>query len=483
MLTMLPAVLLQVVSQGRQRLVTAAGYAISFIAAGLHVGELFFPEAALHQTSLLLVVLGFGGLTAAALLKQCVKSPGPDRAQCISLICLLLFTSSFLHFGYRHTGSPWAAEITWHHIGVPVALILLLKDYRFLLLDTFSRFVVNFGLAAIYVGVLSAVTIEFRLWEILRSSMFAAGGLVVAVCLSLILFAHARNAVQAWINKVIFRRHSVASCRRRIELAGMTAASEEDLLTRSAVAVAEYLRTDEFAIGKPVADALASNTSLSLGEILPDHTTGEPFRPEARIPLRFSSGNSRYLYLGRRRGGQRYWSDDLLDMGQLGTTIVEQVERFRADELKCLVSQAELRALQAQINPHFLFNAFNTLYGSIDRSSTDARLMVLNLAEIFRYFLQGERTYISLSEELRIVEAYLQIERLRLGDRLSSDRGRGRERPRRVGRDSTEPAGHRPSGHRNAVDGWFRTAKSPQSRPPSGDYHGDRIRRARDARV
>ncbi len=56
--------------------------------------------------------------------------------------------------------------------------------------------------------------------------------------------------------------------------------------------------------------------------------------------------------------------------------------------------------------------------------------MVLNLADIFRYVLQGDRTVIPLSEELRIVEAYLEIEALRLGDRLEtalivSDSARG----------------------------------------------------------
>src|SRR5664279_3195397 len=108
-------------------------------------------------------------------------------------------------------------------------------------------------------------------------------------------------------------------------------------------------------------------------------------------------------------GGRRYWSEDLEDMRRLGAALVEQVERFRAEELKRLVSQAELRALQAQINPHFLFNAFNTLYGTIDRGSREARRMVLNLADIFRYFLQSHRTVIPLSEELRIVRDNLEI--------------------------------------------------------------------------
>jgi two-component system, LytTR family, sensor kinase len=88
--------------------------------------------------------------------------------------------------------------------------------------------------------------------------------------------------------------------------------------------------------------------------------------------------------------------------------------------LKRLASQAELRALQAQINPHFLFNALNTLYGTIDRKSSEARRMVLNLAELLRYLLQNDRSVIQLSEELRIVRAYLEIESLRLGERLET---------------------------------------------------------------
>jgi LytS/YehU family sensor histidine kinase len=79
-----------------------------------------------------------------------------------------------------------------------------------------------------------------------------------------------------------------------------------------------------------------------------------------------------------------------------------------------------LKALHSQINPHFLFNALNTLYGTIDRRSQTARRFVLNLAEIFRYFLQTERTLIPLEEELEIVRAYLEIEQMRLGERLET---------------------------------------------------------------
>lgn len=86
-----------------------------------------------------------------------------------------------------------------------------------------------------------------------------------------------------------------------------------------------------------------------------------------------------------------------------------------------LVSQAELKSLQAQINPHFLFNSLNTLYGTIDRSNSQARRLVLNLADVFRYLLRAERTFIEVAEEVKIVRAYLEIEKLRLGPKLQTE--------------------------------------------------------------
>jgi hypothetical protein len=252
--------------------------------------------------------------------------------------------------------------------------------------------------------------------------MFLVGVALVALCLSLILFAYLRNALQAWVSRVIFHRQSIEDCENAIVKLGPGTTSEAELLERAAQIVADHLRTDRCAVVMEVnrRDPPARPTLL-FGEQDRPNDGASTFHAEAQIPLRFSSGDTRWLILGARRGGRRYWSDDLDDMRRLGSAIVEQVERFRADELKRLVSQAELRALQAQINPHFLFNALNTLYGTIDRASHEARCMVLNLAEIFRYFLQGHRTVIRLSEELRIVKAYLEIEALRLGDRLETE--------------------------------------------------------------
>ena len=124
------------------------------------------------------------------------------------------------------------------------------------------------------------------------------------------------------------------------------------------------------------------------------------------------------MLLGRRTGGRRYLSEDLQALGRAAAVIGEQLEQYRDLETRRLVAQAELRALQSQIHPHFLFNALNTLYGIIPREARGARETVLNLADIFRYFLETKKTLVPLEEEMHIVKAYLDVERLRLGDKL-----------------------------------------------------------------
>jgi len=402
LLSLLPAILLQVTLQGEFSKVTYAGYGISAVAIVLHVAEPFVTGFAPHQLALLLVALGFALLSVVAFVLKRRRQPtwpkGP--ADWLSLACLLLFASSFPHFGYQHFRSPWTAEIAWHHIGIPVALIVLLQHYRFLLLDTFIRFLMNSGLAAAYVACIFWLNYKFHLLELAGASPFLTGIALVCLCLSLILFANVRNLLQQFIGRAVFHRQSLEHCIQAITQ--LSAKSEDQLIADAAGQVAAHLRVERFRVvseNAPAADVLWA---------------------EAQTPLRFSTGEVKLLLTGPRRGRQRYLSEDLEDMRLLAAIIVEQVERLRSEELKVLATQAELRALQAQINPHFLFNAFNTLYGTIDRGSVEARRLVLNLTDIFRYFLQGDRVMIPFREELRIIKAYLEIESLRLGGRLET---------------------------------------------------------------
>ena len=93
----------------------------------------------------------------------------------------------------------------------------------------------------------------------------------------------------------------------------------------------------------------------------------------------------------------------------------ERVEQ----ELRTLATQAELRALKAQIMPHFFFNALNTIAALIHTDPVLAEASVERLAEMFRYVLTGsEREQVPLEEELAFVDDYLEIEQARFGERL-----------------------------------------------------------------
>ena len=97
---------------------------------------------------------------------------------------------------------------------------------------------------------------------------------------------------------------------------------------------------------------------------------------------------------------------------------VQEKERQEV-QLRALAAEAELKALKAQINPHFLFNTLNTIAELIHADSDRAEATVERLAEMFRYVLNGsERGLVPLEEELDFLDGYLEIERVRFGDRL-----------------------------------------------------------------
>jgi LytS/YehU family sensor histidine kinase len=94
----------------------------------------------------------------------------------------------------------------------------------------------------------------------------------------------------------------------------------------------------------------------------------------------------------------------------------------RALELQVFAREAELRALRAQIDPHFLFNSLNSISALTIPNPAAARRMCLLLADFMRTSLAvGNKKEIAFSEELKITESFLEIEKVRFGERLKVD--------------------------------------------------------------
>jgi two-component system sensor histidine kinase AlgZ len=91
----------------------------------------------------------------------------------------------------------------------------------------------------------------------------------------------------------------------------------------------------------------------------------------------------------------------------------------RALETSVFAREAELKALKAQVNPHFLFNSLNSISALTSVDPAKAREMCILLAEFLRMTLGlGEKTSVPLSEELSLLHRYLAIEKVRFGARL-----------------------------------------------------------------
>ena len=86
---------------------------------------------------------------------------------------------------------------------------------------------------------------------------------------------------------------------------------------------------------------------------------------------------------------------------------------------KDLLSQSEIKLLHAQVNPHFLFNALNTISAIVRRDPKSARELVLSLSRFFRSNLKQNTAVVTFKEELDHVNAYLAIEKARFAERLN----------------------------------------------------------------
>lgn len=96
-------------------------------------------------------------------------------------------------------------------------------------------------------------------------------------------------------------------------------------------------------------------------------------------------------------------------------------EKERAHRAETLAQQARWTMLRYQVNPHFLFNALNTIRALIGSDDGNARKVVTELSEYFRYSLTRDKaTLVSLEEEMGAARSYLEIQQIRFGDRLTS---------------------------------------------------------------
>ena len=164
-----------------------------------------------------------------------------------------------------------------------------------------------------------------------------------------------------------------------------------------------------------------------------DEGSPAPAASGQSIPVRSGDHLVGRFVMGPRASEAPYFSQDLALLTSLADVFSHVLENLhlqerkleqeqRTRELSLSASRSELKALRAQINPHFLFNALNSIAGLIHRDPAVADRTIEQLADVFRYALRGaESEWALLDDELDFVRAYLEVERARFGERLQTE--------------------------------------------------------------
>jgi len=170
---------------------------------------------------------------------------------------------------------------------------------------------------------------------------------------------------------------------------------------------------------RPVFEALAADETLvaPLALRVSCRHPACPLGSAAVVPLRLSDGPVGALVAYATDGAPLADADVIL-LTRLGEQLSGQLQLSELAGSARAAASAELQALQAQIEPHFLFNCLNTIASFIRTDPDRARGLVLAFADFCRWTLARPGEFISLAEELRHVESYLSLEQARFGSQL-----------------------------------------------------------------
>jgi hypothetical protein len=391
----LPAVVIDSVfrSRARRGVFVILAYGVSTVAEGLmfwSAGHGVAPSAAAMRT----LTWSYAALMIPVLLLTRRGAGAPRRW---SVVALAVFAISALHLS--HAEGPherWLVELAGHHASIPLIFAILYQDFRFALADLFlKRALALFALVAVAAGLYVGVQVPLLRQHDFQSDPIAVGVSVILWTAMALLYPPLRRGAAWIVDRIILHRADYA--RLRDDIARRIAAADDP--DGVIDALAEALR-----------DPLGANGICAV-----TGANGDVVIPTTEAP--------RYaLLLGALAGGRRLLSDELEMLDAVALAAARRIDALRLtrerEEMTRLTTQAELRALRAQVNPHFLFNALNTIGYLIETAPARAHVTLMKLTSLLRGVLRSSDAAIALGDEIDLVSAYLEIESARFEERL-----------------------------------------------------------------
>lgn len=403
------------------RLMIGIAYGLSMVATLLHLRAALIGDEPHSVKGLEILTIGFGALTIGLLVY-------PRRSslwkRMIWLVALSFYAVSALHLS-RHIGGedPWFVELIGHHSSLPLVWAMLYRDYRFALADIFlKRVLAVILLLGLVFGLSLLLVVPFvGMRELQNFIPLPAGLALLAIWFTTTLaFPRLRRSMDWLVDAVILQREDYQILKD--DLARLLESSEEipEILNQVCQRLQQSFTASE--VEWEIDEDLVAGRSLVVKEgrrttiFLPTQE-----RPHYR------------LIIGELSGGRQFLSDDLALLESVALNLVRRLdavrmieERYarslREQEMSKLATEAELRALRAQLNPHFLFNALTTIGYLIQSEPKRAVETLLKLTGVLRAVLRAPTAeLVTLGDEIELIESYLAVERARFEERLQVD--------------------------------------------------------------
>lgn len=387
----------------RGRWLIGVAYACSAAATILQLRTLALGSGRPSAAAFTLLTVAFGALVVPLAVLTRAQTNG---RRALWVLALALFAVSANHLGHFHDDAGgWLAELVGHQAVLPLAFAILYQEYRFALADLFlKRALTLLTLVATAVGTYSAIAA-------LPSGPVAVGALVAAWVATAMAYPRLRHGISRFVDSALLGREDFANLRGQFSQRLQACDTVEDVLEQTAAVAATAMNAERAwcaATTEPPATDAVVSTALEIA------TTEAP---------RFT------LHLGPLVGGRRLLSDDRGFLEQVALLAARRIDairlmlerfdqRLREEEIERLATEAELRALRAQINPHFLFNALTTIGYLIESAPPRALKTLLRLTALLRAVLKSDGEMTTLGREIEMVEHYLDIEKERFEERL-----------------------------------------------------------------
>lgn len=368
---------------------------------------------------------------AVASMRRVEAGPAPvthDRAQRSQLVAFGFMAVVFLVivFGGFDAAAPQRVlVIVAHSLPLLFFAVGTYHDSRSAFVDLLfkrgSAFVVSLGALLLFFAAVEP-WLDGQDLGAARPWFYALALLPLVILMPWLQLRLERYIDQVWLG----REHTPLSA-SRLFLAAIQRAPDEAALRETAEATLSTLFDTEVRLCE--ADGPAADVQPAAPGGLCEPREGRR-GAVVDIPLRGAASHL-VLRTRQRESGVPILSEDITLLSLLGELFAVMLAQTRlqsqrrahdrqARELALQASRSELKALRAQINPHFLFNALNTIGGLIGRDPEEADRVVERLAEVFRYTLtRSDAEWVRIEEELDFVRAYLDVERARFGDRLT----------------------------------------------------------------